>query len=145
MDTQLGVMNELQVGSYLFMDDQYSACELGSAGGGFRTALTILTRVISANHPGLATVDAGLKASTGSAVPPRILSGAPPGASYEYRGDEHGAIILPDGAPPLNPGDLIVLGAPHCDPTVNLYDVYHVVRGNELIDIWPVTARGRSY
>jgi len=41
-------------------------------------------------------------------------------------------------------GDHMTLIPPHCDPTVNLYDFYHVVRGGMLIDIWPVSARGRS-
>jgi D-serine deaminase-like pyridoxal phosphate-dependent protein len=31
---------------------------------------------------------------------------------------------------------------PHCDPTVNLYNVYHVVQGDTLVDIWPIDARG---
>jgi D-serine deaminase-like pyridoxal phosphate-dependent protein len=31
---------------------------------------------------------------------------------------------------------------PHCDPTVNLHNVYHVVEGDTLIDIWPIDARG---
>jgi D-serine deaminase-like pyridoxal phosphate-dependent protein len=30
-----------------------------------------------------------------------------------------------------------------CDPTVNLHDFYHVVRGSKLVDIWPVDARGK--
>ena len=41
-------------------------------------------------------------------------------------------------------GDMITFTAPHCDPTVNLYDSYHLVRGADLIDIWPIAARGRS-
>ena len=31
---------------------------------------------------------------------------------------------------------------PHCDPTVNLYDHYHCVRGETLVDIWPIEGRG---
>jgi D-serine deaminase-like pyridoxal phosphate-dependent protein len=31
---------------------------------------------------------------------------------------------------------------PHCDPNVNLYDWYHCVRGDRLVDLWPVDARG---
>jgi D-serine deaminase-like pyridoxal phosphate-dependent protein len=27
---------------------------------------------------------------------------------------------------------------------VNLYEAYHVVKGDTLVEIWPVTARGRS-
>jgi 3-hydroxy-D-aspartate aldolase len=145
IDARLGVMTELQVGSYVFMDDQYSACALYPATANpFRTSLTIDTRVISANWPGLVTVDAGFKASTGSLLPPRIVSGAPESAVYEYRGDEHGAIILPEGARAPRLGEVVGLKTPHCDPTVNLYDFYHVVRGDDLFDIWPVTARGRS-
>lgn len=146
MDARLGVMTELQVGSYVFMDDQYLDCGLyPDASMPFETALFIDTRVISANHPGLVTVDAGLKASTGSPHPPRIVAGAPAGSRYEYRGDEHGAVLLPAGAAAPRLGAAITLRTPHCDPTVNLYDVYHVVRGDELIDIWPVTARGCSW
>ena len=38
----------------------------------------------------------------------------------------------------------VILTPPHCDPTVNLYEAYHVVKGDTLVEIWPVTARGRS-
>ena len=41
-------------------------------------------------------------------------------------------------------GDQFACVVPHCDPTVNLYDRYHVVRGDTLEAIWPVDARGRS-
>ena len=41
-------------------------------------------------------------------------------------------------------GELVVLFPPHCDPTVNLYESYNVVKGDTLVEIWPVTARGRS-
>ena len=59
-------------------------------------------------------------------------------------GDEHGLVERPArrGAPGL--GQRVTLAAPHCDPTVNLYDAYHVVRGDTLEAIWPVSARGRS-
>ena len=59
-------------------------------------------------------------------------------------GDEHGAVIAPGVGETLKPGDLVTLAVPHCDPTVNLYESYHVVRGDALVDIWPVSARGRS-
>ena len=41
-------------------------------------------------------------------------------------------------------GEQIILTPPHCDPTVNLYESYHVVKGDTLVEIWPVTGRGRS-
>ncbi len=144
LDADVGLMSELQVGSYIFMDDQYARCAFGAEDPPFETALRVASRVISANWPGLATVDAGLKSFAGAPDPPTICSGAPPVATYAYRGDEHGAIIVPEGVAAPELGEIVMLRTPHCDPTVNLYDHYHVVSGDTLVDIWPVTARGRS-
>ncbi|THD37497.1 MAG: DSD1 family PLP-dependent enzyme [Sphingomonas sp.] len=141
IDAELGVLTELQVGSYVFMDREYDECDLGTS---FATALMVDTRVISANAGGMATLDAGLKAFATEAGMPVIMAGAPAGSSYRFMGDEHGAVVVPDGeaAPAL--GARLTAMTPHCDPTVNLYDAYHVVRGDTLVAIWPVTARGRS-
>jgi len=145
IDAELGVFTELQVGSYVFMDRQYEVCPLRAEGPQpFETSLMIDARVISANHPMLVTVDAGLKAMATEAGPPPILAGAAPDSKYSFMGDEHGAIIPPRGVAPPKLGERVVLGAPHCDPTVNLYEAYHVVRGETLEAIWPVSARGRS-
>jgi D-serine deaminase-like pyridoxal phosphate-dependent protein len=73
-----------------------------------------------------------------------VAAGAPAGSGFTFMGDEHGAITLPQGARPPKLGDVITLTAPHCDPTVNLYDTYHVVEGNVLKALWPVSARGRG-
>jgi 3-hydroxy-D-aspartate aldolase len=59
-------------------------------------------------------------------------------------GDEHGAIIDAALKYAWQIGDSVRFVVPHCDPTVNLYDAYHVVQGDRLVEIWPVTARGRS-
>lgn len=145
IDAALGVLTELQVGSYIFMDREYGACDLDGTGTApFRTALLVDATVISANAPALSTVDAGLKAFAVDGGTPLVLTGAPEGSAFHYMGDEHGAIVPPAGqkAPAL--GARLTLAVPHCDPTVNLYDAYHVVRGDTLVAIWPVTARGRS-
>lgn len=144
MDPRTGVLTELQAGSYIFMDVQYDEVwETDEARMPFATSLFVQTTVISANHPGAATTDAGLKAFATDAGPPRIVAGAPPGTDYVFRGDEQGGLRFgPGGA--LDIGATIICAVPHCDPTVNLYDHYHVVRGDMLVDIWPVDARGRS-
>ena len=145
IDADLGVFTELQVGSYIFMDRQYGVCALtADRPTPFETALMVDARVISANHPTLVTVDAGLKAFATEAGAPPILAGAAEGSNYHFMGDEHGAIVPPRGAPPPRLGERVTLAAPHCDPTVNLYEAYHVVRGDTLEAIWPVSARGRS-
>jgi len=145
IDAELGLFTELQVGSYVFMDRQYGDCALREDDASpFETSLMIDARVISASYPMLVTVDAGLKAFATEAGPPPILAGAPEGSAYRFMGDEHGAIVPPRGVEPPKLGERVTLAAPHCDPTVNLYEAYHVVRGDTLEAIWPVTARGRS-
>jgi len=144
IDAELGVFTELQVGSYVFMDSQYGACELrADAPTPFETALMIDARVVSANAPGMVTLDAGLKAFSTDADPPVPIAGAPQGAKYRFMGDEHGALIVGDAQPP-GLAEIVTLAAPHCDPTVNLYDTYHVVQGDTLRALWPVAGRGRS-
>ena len=142
IDAELGVLTELQVGSYIFMDREYAECEPGEGEtAAFETALQVDARVISANATGLVTIDAGLKAFATDAGPAVVIAGAGDDARYRFMGDEHGAIV---GSNLPRLGARVTLGTPHCDPTVNLYDAYHVVRGEDLTAIWPVTARGRS-
>ena len=143
IDASLGLLNELQAGSYIFMDRQYHDCALrdGEASP-FQTSLLIDARIVSANTPGMATIDAGFKAFATDGPTPLVISGAPDGAEYFFMGDEHGAVRAKEARFRL--GDVVTLTAPHCDPTVNLYDTYHVVRGDTLIDLWPINARGRS-
>jgi D-serine deaminase-like pyridoxal phosphate-dependent protein len=115
-----------------------------AGGPAFEAALVIDTRVVSANTPGMVTVDAGLKAMATEAGPPAIIAGAHPASRYVFMGDEHGMLLTPPGAadPPL--GALVTLMPPHCDPTVNLYDAYAVCEGKTVVAFWPVSARGRS-
>ncbi len=145
IDPDAGVLTELQVGSYIFMDKQYN--EVWEKPGGrvpFEVSLMVQSTVISANRAGLATTDAGFKAFATDAGPPLLCAGAPDGAAYFFFGDEQGGISYPRGGKQLQPGDVVRCVVPHCDPTVNLYDRYHVVRGDTLVALWPIEARGRS-
>ena len=143
IDGDLGVLTELQAGSYVFMDRQYNDCDLtGDRANPFETALFVDARVISANHTSMATIDAGFKALSTDGGSPTVIDGAPLTATFVFMGDEHGALIAPNHTFRL--GDLVTLAVPHCDPTVNLYDAYHVVKDGALIDIWPITERGAS-
>lgn len=143
IDVELGLLNELQTGSYVFMDRQYNDCDISGEGTpGFATSLLIDARVVSANTPGLGTIDAGFKAMSTDGGPPTVLSGAPAGAAFHFMGDEHGLVLFGETSPPV--GHRVTLAVPHCDPTVNLYDFYHIVRGDTLVDLWPIEGRGRS-
>jgi D-serine deaminase-like pyridoxal phosphate-dependent protein len=145
IDGALGVFTEWQVGSYVFMDRQYSECDLAGDGTqAFEYSLFVEARVVSANTPGMATIDAGIKALSTDGGSPVIVAGAPAGCSYRFMGDEHGAIVDPASKHTWRIGEMVRLAVPHCDPTVNLYDAYHVLNGDTLEAIWPVSARGRS-
>lgn len=144
LDPEAQVFTELQVGSYVFMDVDYRrALGDGRNAPPFETALFVATSVMSVNAPAYVTCDAGLKSFATDGPAPEVAAGAPPGSRYEFFGDEHGKLTLPPGAARPALGARIECVTPHCDPTVNLYDVYHVFRGDRLVDIWPVDARGK--
>ncbi len=143
-DSAGGVYTELQAGSYLFMDAQYDQVPITEAEPHpFANALFVQSAVISANHPGQATTDGGMKSFATDGPAPVIISGAPSGASYRFSGDEFGCVEYSGTDAALSVGDLVECVVPHCDTTVNLHDFYHCVRGETLVDIWPIDARGR--
>ncbi|MBI3987329.1 MAG: DSD1 family PLP-dependent enzyme [Lentisphaerae bacterium] len=144
-DCEIPELTDLQAGSYLFMDAEYR--QIGSAEDPlrfrrFRPALTLLATVISANQPGHVTVDAGLKTLFPGRVPPEILVPDHPGLSYEWFGDEHGKIVCAAGAPKPALGSRVELVVSHCDPTVNCFDRYYVIRQGRVVDVWPIDLRG---
>lgn len=145
IDLDLGVFNEFQTGSYVFMDKQYLDCDIADgAAPPFEVSLSVDARVVSANRSGLVTIDAGYKSLSSDGGVAVVQRGAPETAFFAFMGDEHAALIAPEIGNELKPGDPVSLTVPHCDPTVNLYDFYHIVAGDTLIDIWPVSARGRA-
>ena len=144
LDPEGKVFTELQVGSYIFMDVQYrDALADGRNAPPFEPALFVSTAVVSVNAPGYVTTDAGLKCFATDGPLPDPIAGAPSGSRYEFFGDEHGKLVPPSGAEKPALGARIECLTPHCDPTVNLYDVYHVVAGDTLVEIWPIEARGK--
>ncbi len=135
IDTQRPELTELQAGTYVFMDLAYRRLGLD-----FRHALTVLATVVSANHDGLVTVDAGFKAfSTDRGYGPEAA--ALPGLSYRWGGDEFGYLDVArhERAPRL--GERIEFIPPPCDPTGNLYDRLYACRGEDIEAVWPVMDR----
>lgn len=142
-DIEGGVFTELQCGSYAVMDAQYIACGGPKGAWPFRPALFIASSVVSARHDSHVTIDVGLKATSFDA-PPVIVAGAAPGSRWRSMGDEHGAVIHPAGAADADKpgeGDLVWLQPGHCDPTINLYDAFWVVREDGGAERWPIDAR----
>lgn len=141
IDCKAGLFTELQVGSYLFMDVEYNEVSFQrDTACPFTPSLFVATSIISDNENTFIT-DGGLKAFATDGPNPKVFSGAPRETVYQFMGDEHGKLGLPEGSK-LFLGDRLECLTPHCDPTINLYDTYHCVRGDTLENIWPVNARG---
>lgn len=140
-----GVYNELQCGSYAFMDADYGRI-LDKDGkridqGEWQNAFFILTQVMSHAKPDKAICDAGLKVQSVDSGLPFIYGRDD--VEYIKCSDEHGVIADPDGA--LKVGDKLRLVPGHCDPTANIHDWYVGVRGGKVETLWPVSARGKAY
>jgi 3-hydroxy-D-aspartate aldolase len=139
------LLTDLQVGSYIFQDVIYDGIEQTPEGARrFRPALFVLARVVSRRHQGFATIDAGSKSFSMDGPLPVLADGPTPGSTYGRFGDEFGRLDLAGADRPVALGELTTWLVPHCDPTLNLFDHYHCVRGHDLVAIWPIEARGRA-
>jgi 3-hydroxy-D-aspartate aldolase len=144
-ESNSGVYNELQCGSYAFMDADYGRI-LDKDGkridqGEWENALFILTSVMSHAKADKAIVDAGLKAQSVDSGLPVIFGRTD--VKYVKCSDEHGVIEDPEGVLKVN--DKLRLVPGHCDPTCNVHDWYVGVRGGVVEVVWPVSARGKAY
>jgi len=140
-----GVFNELQCGSYAFMDADYGRI-LDADGnriddGEWENALFILTTVMSHAKADKAIVDAGLKAQSVDSGLPAIYGRDD--VEYVKCSDEHGVVADPGGVLVVN--DKLRLVPGHCDPTCNVHDWYVGLRGGKVETLWPVSARGKAY
>ncbi len=144
LEATSGVYNEIQPGSYIFMDADYNR-NLGDDGKpvqGFEQSLFVWATVMSHATPERAVVDAGLKAVSVDSGMPQVAD--MPGVEFLKASDEHGVLQLARGSK-IKVGDKIRLIPGHCDPTVNLYDWIVGVRNGRVECVWPVTARGAFY
>jgi 3-hydroxy-D-aspartate aldolase len=144
-ESNSNVYNELQCGSYAFMDADYGRIldENGNRidDGEWENALFILTTVMSHSKADKAIVDAGLKAQSVDSGLPFIYGRDD--VEYLKCSDEHGVVGDPNGA--LSVNDKLKLVPGHCDPTCNVHDWYVGVRGGKVETVWPVSARGKAY
>jgi 3-hydroxy-D-aspartate aldolase len=139
-----GIWNELQAGSYVFMDTDYA--RIGGREGGryteFEHSLFVLATVMSVPNAKWAVVDAGLKSYSGEKGPPWVRDR--PDLEVIGVSDEHGKVGLGAESAALHLGDKLMLIPGHCDPTVNLHEWYVGVRDGRVEALWPIGARGAS-
>ena len=137
LEVEAGAWDEIQPGSYAFMDADYAKNEWAAPLPRFEHALFVLTTVMSRPADAMAIVDAGLKASSVDSGMPAVWKRD--GLVYTRASDEHGWV---EGKSVPALGEKLLLVPGHCDPTINLYDWYVCVRGGRVEALWPITARG---
>ncbi len=137
LEQAAGPWNELQAGSYVFMDADYGR---NTAPPQFENALLVLATCISTARAGQAVVNAGLKAVAFDSGMPVVVT--PNGATYRQGSDEHGSLDLNGTA--LTVGAQVRLIPGHCDPTVSLHGWLVGVRGDRVEALWQVHARGAA-
>ena len=146
IDVEVERLTDLQVGSYVFMDQEYRL--IGSQQHeffeDFDVSLTVACSTISQPRRGAITVDGGYKSFASETVEPVALD--IPGSRFKFAGDEHGVLLLQKGEQEVELGTVHQFITPHCDPTVNLHDNYWVQKEDGLIhSCWPITSRGCSW
>ena len=139
LEVEAGAWDEIQCGSYAFMDVDYAKNEWAAPLPRFEHALFVLSTVMSRPSAEVAIVDAGLKASSVDSGMPGVWQKE---LRYTHASDEHGWV---EGKNPPALGEKLLLVPGHCDPTINLYDWYVCVRRGRVEALWPITARGAVY
>lgn len=144
IEAELGVDVEVQVGSYVFMDLNYLDVEMRPEDPHpFWPALFVRATVVSCAQQGFVVTDVGNKDIDGYKGPTaaRVARGASSDSAYSLIGDNLGRIDLAASSDRPQLGSAVELIPPHCWQTVALHSLYHCVRGDTLVDIWPIEAK----
>ncbi|MBH81699.1 MAG: hypothetical protein CMQ49_14420 [Gammaproteobacteria bacterium] len=146
IDCAVQQITDMQVGSYVFMDEEYR--QIGGRHSerfaDFEVSLTVACTALSQPAAGAVTVDGGYKSIASDTVPPAVDE--LPNTQYRFAGDEHGVLVSRAALQSVRLGDVVRVVSPHCDPTVNLHDVFWVLEADGMIrTCWPITARGCTW
>ena len=127
-------ITEIQAGSYALMDTDYAG-----VGVPFEPAFWVLGTVVSRPARDRCVADCGHKSTTKDHGLPAVRG--VDGATVTSLNDEHATIAVPPESP-VTIGERVELLPSHVDPTINLHDVFYVVDGETVIDVWPIAGRG---
>jgi D-serine deaminase-like pyridoxal phosphate-dependent protein len=129
-------IDEVQAGSYLFMDTAYQ-----KTGVAFEQALTLYASIISKHSSEILILDTGMKAITFENGLPAVKGN--PDWKIKSLNEEHAYLYIPGGNSQLTVGDKIELIPSHGCTTVNLHDRYYALREDHIEAMWDISARGR--
>ncbi len=134
---QVDGWTELQCGTYATMDAWYRPM----SGHLFENAFWILSRVISRPTTDRLVLDCGRKSIPEEPAGMPIID-EPEELELIGLSEEHAKVDI-HGASDARPGDTVRVTPWHGCTTFNLHDSVYVLQGDEVVDIWPVTGRGK--
>lgn len=140
IEPETKLLTELQAGSFVFMDTLYRVIggkDNPEVYGDFGMSLTVMTTVISKRHPRQCTIDAGNKALL---KPTDEVKGRPE-VKVINQGAEYGGLTWQDGDRDFKLGERVEVYPSNLDMSTNVYDRYHVARGEQIVDVWPIMGR----
>jgi len=137
-------VTEVRTGNYVFYDRVQ--LKLGSCTEEQMSA-SVLATVVSRPAPDRAIIDAGNKTMcTDNAADFNNTIGAVvdhPELTFNYSSEEHGRITSKSGAISLQVGDRVRLLPNHACGMMNMHDEVYAVRGDSVVEMWKVAARGK--
>jgi D-serine deaminase-like pyridoxal phosphate-dependent protein len=142
-------ITEMRPGTYVFNDVNQMA--IGQASPE-ECALGVLATVISRPDPERAVIDAGSKTLFAERARPGFaLQGyegfgyirEAPTARIVSLSEEHGVVQVPADAEFPEIGGKLEVIPNHICPAVNLHEEFHICDGEDVIDTWPIVARGK--
>ena len=109
----------------------------------FRNSLFVHTRIVSDQHPGFATSDAGSKSFAMDGPAPVIMRRRARGLALRpLRRRVRQGRAARSRRPGCRSAACSAASCRTAIPNVNLFDHYHCVRGDRLVELWPIEARG---
>ena len=126
-------ITEIQAGVYALMEPELLNLDLP-----FECAVTVRGTVIS-RHPGRFVLDTGRRSVGMEYGPPSPIGFTVTDTAVS---DEHIRISTPDPLPEL--GSQVDVRPGQIRTTFNLHDTVWATRGGQIIDRWPISARGSS-
>ena len=138
-------MNEIRPGTYIFNDRNTWKC----GGCSFEDcAATILCTVVSTSVADRVILDGGSKtfSSDRCSVPSEAGFGIIreyPDALFEKMNEEHGFFDVSNTSHNMRVGDRVRVLPNHICVAMNLHEQVYGIRGDEVVEVWKVEARGR--
>ena len=136
-------MTESRAGTYIFND--CSTVDVGACGWQ-DCAVKVRCRVVSTSVPGRAVLDGGSKTFSDA----KRAGGEGFGAIVGYddifcekMNEEHGYLDLENSKAKLEPGQLVDVVPNHVCTCINMHDTLYGMRGGEVVESWPIAARGK--